>query len=46
MRKLGVLEPDEDFFELHSRATEQEKGKVWIQNANFLANDNRFKGVY
>ncbi len=29
MRKLMVLCPDEGFFELHSRATEQEKDKIW-----------------
>ena len=36
-RKLGVLYPDEDFFELHSWATERKKGEKWVQKGNFLA---------
>ena len=42
-RKLMVLCPDEGFFELHSRATEREKDKIWVQNGNFLANLEKFK---
>lgn len=28
----------EDFFKLHSSATERKKDKKWVQKANFLAN--------
>ena len=42
-RKLKELCPDEDFFELHSRATEQEKDDIWVQFSNFLANLKKFK---
>ncbi|PIE49259.1 MAG: hypothetical protein CSA39_03635 [Flavobacteriales bacterium] len=41
--KLMVLCLYEGFFELHSRATEVEKGKIWVQNGNFLANLKKFK---
>jgi len=40
-----VLCPDEDFFALHSRVTEQEKDKIWVQNGNFLANMKKFKSL-
>ena len=42
-RKLMVLCPDEGFFALHSRATEQEKDKIWVQNSSFLSNMKKFK---
>jgi len=29
-RKLMVLCPDEGFFDLHSRAAEGEKDKIWM----------------
>ena len=38
-----VLYPDEGFLELHSRATEQEKDKIWGQNGNFLTDLKKFK---
>ena len=42
-RKLKELCPDEDFFALHSRATEEEKDDIWVQFCNFLANLKKFK---
>jgi hypothetical protein len=30
-RKTRILCPDEDFFKLHSRATERKKDKIWVQ---------------
>ena len=40
-----VLHPDEGFLELHSRATEGEKDKIWAQKDNFLANTKKFKSL-
>jgi len=37
-RKLDIFCPIEDFFELHSRATEGKKGKKRVKKGNFLAN--------
>ncbi len=37
-RKSVILCPVEGFFELHSRATEGEKDKKWVQKGDFLAN--------
>jgi hypothetical protein len=37
-RELGVFFPIEVFFELHSSATEEKKGKKWVKKGNFLAN--------
>ncbi|WP_170179701.1 hypothetical protein [Flavivirga rizhaonensis] len=37
-RKLEVFAYVEDFFELHSRATEGKKDKNRAENSNFLAN--------
>ena len=37
-RKLDIFCPVEDFFELHSSATERKKGEKWVKNGNFLAN--------
>ncbi len=41
-----VLCPYEGFFELYSRATEGEKGKIWVQNGIFLANFKKFKPLH
>ncbi|MDO5977283.1 hypothetical protein [Flavivirga spongiicola] len=37
-RKLEIFVSVEDFFELHSRATEGKKDKNRVKNNNFLAN--------
>ncbi|WP_337992825.1 GIY-YIG nuclease family protein [Flavivirga sp. 57AJ16] len=37
-RKLEVFGSVEDFFELHSRATEEKKDKSRVENSHFLAN--------
>ena len=37
-RKLEVFSSVEDFFELHSRATEGKKDKSRVESSNFLAN--------
>jgi hypothetical protein len=34
-RKLGVFLPLEDFFELHSIATEVKKDEEWVKKGNF-----------
>ncbi|PID69281.1 MAG: hypothetical protein CR989_02460 [Flavobacteriales bacterium] len=44
--KLMVLYLYEGFFELHYGATEGEKGKIWVQNSNFLANLKKFKPLH
>ena len=37
-RKLGIFCSVEDFFKLHSRATEGKKDKIRAKKNNFLAN--------
>lgn len=37
-RKLDIFYADEDFFELHSIATERKKDKNSVKKSNFLAN--------
>ncbi len=37
MRKSDIFCPIEGFFELHSRATEREKGKNLVKKGDFLA---------
>ncbi len=39
-----VLYPVENFFELHSWATEGEEDEEWVQKRNFLANYKGFNG--
>ena len=43
MRKLAILSLIENFFELHSIATLEEKGEKQAQKSNFLANWKKFK---
>ncbi len=37
-RKLGIFCTVEGFFELHSKATEEEKDKECAKKSNFIAN--------
>jgi len=45
-RKLDIFCPIEEFFELHSSATEGKKDKKWVKKSNFLANRKSLNGFH